>query len=100
MANWRTPNPHSGVRFTHRLPKRKESMVKVEETLLKRYSDKELVKYIREELERALNATVSEDCSTEAKLALRLSAAGKLLPLLRAVDKRMNGSSTGNNVVI
>lgn len=75
-------------------------MVKVEETLLKKYSDKELVRYIREELERALNASVAEDCSTEAKLALRLSAAGRLLPLLRAVDKRMSGGSAGNNIVV
>lgn len=74
--------------------------VDVENTLLKKYTDKELVHYIREELSRALDLKIVEEVSPEAKLVMRLTKIGSLMPLLKAVDDRMNGSSKNMNVVV
>lgn len=76
------------------------SKVSVENTLLKQYTDKELVHYIRGKIDDALNSTVAEEVSPEAALTMRLTKIGALMPLLRAVDDRMNGSTKNVNIVV
>lgn len=74
--------------------------VDVEDTLLKKYSDKELVRYIREELDKVLHAPSPEGYSLEADCIERLAKLEPAYNLLKAVDKRMNGSSKNTNIVL
>lgn len=74
--------------------------VDVNETLLKKYSDKELIKYITSELKNVLSSQIVEDISDEAKMAIRLMKIGELYRLLALVDNRMNGSNKDVRVMV
>lgn len=74
--------------------------VNIEDALLNKYSDKELVRYITGELEFCLSGPVADDISAEAVMAMRLVKVRALMPLLKAVDKRMNGGSKDPTIVV
>lgn len=74
--------------------------VNVEDTLLKKYSDKELIRYIKDELDKALHAPSPDGCSLEANCVERLTKLEPVCSLLKAVDKRMNGGSSDPNIVV
>ena len=74
--------------------------VDVEATLLKQYSDKDLIRYIKEELDKVLHAPSPECYSLEADCVERLSKLEPVYVLVKAVDKRMNGDSKNTNIVL
>lgn len=75
--------------------------VDVTEALLKEYKDKELVHFLAQKMRIILSATPAEGESYEASLAQRIEAIGDtVLPILFAVDKRMNGDSNEPNIVV
>lgn len=73
--------------------------VNVTETLLKQYSDKELIRYVSNKLDAALYDTSSDGISLEAALMACVTEIREVMPILRAVDKRMNGDSNNHNIV-
>lgn len=70
------------------------------ETLLKEYKDKDLIHYVRITIERIMERPDCEGLSAEANLAMQYEALNEPLEILRAVDKRMNGSSDDPRVVL
>lgn len=67
--------------------------VDIDEALLKKYSDKELIHYVATTLRNVLEGIVSGDLSTEAAFAVKLTKIGALSDTLIAVDRRMNKDS-------
>ena len=74
--------------------------VSIEETMLKNYSDKELVRYICNKIEAALYDTPSENIPFEVASMACITEIRNVMPLLRAVDRRMNGDGRGHNIVV
>lgn len=70
--------------------------VDVEETLLKQYSDKELIHYIVSEMNQAYEFGSREEAADLSTLTYRMARIGSCIDLLKAVDKRMNGSNDAN----
>ena len=74
--------------------------VDIDEALLKKYSDKELVHYVATTLRNVLEGTVSGGLSSEAALAVKLTKIGELSDVLVAVDRRMNKDSTETRFMV
>ena len=73
--------------------------VNVEETLLKQYSDKELIHYIVGEMHRAYEFGSREEATDLSVLTCRMTRVGSCIDLLEAVDRRMNGGKDTNIVL-
>lgn len=74
--------------------------VKPIETLLKQYKDKDLIHYVRKQIDYIMNHPINESLSMEAFLAQREQALSEPIKILRAVDNRMNGDSDDTKVVL
>lgn len=70
------------------------------ETLLKQYKDKDLIHYIRGQIDLIMNHPFNENLSAEANLALKEQALAEPFKILRAVDARMNGGSDDPKVML
>lgn len=70
------------------------------ETLLKQYKDKDLIHYVREQIDFIMNYPLNEKLSVEAVLAQREQALAEPFKILRAVDARMNKTSDDPKVVL
>lgn len=70
------------------------------ETLLKQYKDKDLIHYVREEIDRIMFRPDNEGLSAEANFAMAFQALAEPLKVLRAVDSRMNKSSNDPKIVM
>lgn len=75
--------------------------VNLTEVLLKEYKDKELVNYLAKTLRKILMTNFPKDISCEVSSAIIVDEiAENILPLLSAVNKRMNGDSNEPNIVL
>lgn len=70
------------------------------ETLLKQYKDKDLIHYVREQIDFIMAYPFDEKLSAEANLAMKGQALAEPVKILRAVDKRMNKTSEDPKVVL
>lgn len=70
------------------------------ETLLKQYKDKDLIHYVRGQIDRIMTYPFDENLSAEANLAMREQALAEPVKILRAVDARMNKTSDDPKVVL
>ena len=74
--------------------------VSVTDALLKQYNDKELIRYISSKIDAALYDTSSDGMPFETALMACVTEIREVMPILRAVDKRMNGDNKGANIVV
>lgn len=70
------------------------------ETLLKEYKDKDLIHYVRGQIDLIMAHPFNENLSAEANLAMKEQALAEPVKILRAVDARMNGGSDDPRVVL
>lgn len=70
------------------------------ETLLKQYKDKDLIHYVRGQIDLIMARPFNENLSAEANLAVVEQALAEPVKILRAVDARMNGGSDDPKVVL
>lgn len=75
--------------------------VDVNETLLDVYKDKELINYLAKRLRKALQWGNTDKFPVETQaMAIVWEIGIDILPLLEAVNKRMNGDSNEPNIVV
>lgn len=70
------------------------------ETLLKQYKDKDLIHYVRGQIDLIMARPFNKNLSAEANLVSKAQALAEPVKILRAVDARMNGGSDDPSVVL